>query len=63
MEDIQFTYQKIEWTWNDGGITAETTGIPHGVSMDTLIGNFKGVASNCFFIFSKIDESEQVMRC
>jgi type VI secretion system secreted protein Hcp len=22
MEDIQFTYQKIEWTWNDGGITA-----------------------------------------
>ena len=23
MEDIQFTYQKIEWTWNDGGISAE----------------------------------------
>jgi type VI secretion system secreted protein Hcp len=23
MEDIQFTYQKIEWTWSDGGITAE----------------------------------------
>jgi type VI secretion system secreted protein Hcp len=22
MEDIQFTYQKIEWTWVNGGITA-----------------------------------------
>ena len=22
-EDIAFTYQKIEWTWNDGGLTAE----------------------------------------
>jgi type VI secretion system secreted protein Hcp len=22
MEDIQFCYQKIEWTWNDGGISA-----------------------------------------
>src|SRR3954453_17088413 len=22
-EDIAMTYQKIEWTWNDGGITAE----------------------------------------
>ena len=21
-EEIAFTYQKIEWTWNDGGITA-----------------------------------------
>ena len=21
-EEISFTYQKIEWTWNDGGITA-----------------------------------------
>jgi type VI secretion system secreted protein Hcp len=21
-EDITFTYQKIEWTWNDGGITS-----------------------------------------
>jgi type VI secretion system secreted protein Hcp len=21
-EAVQFTYQKIEWTWNDGGITA-----------------------------------------
>jgi type VI secretion system secreted protein Hcp len=23
MEDIQFSYQKIEWTWLNGGITAE----------------------------------------
>jgi type VI secretion system secreted protein Hcp len=23
MEDIQFSYQKIEWTWVNGGITAE----------------------------------------
>ena len=23
---LQFTYQKIEWTWVDGGITARTTG-------------------------------------
>jgi type VI secretion system secreted protein Hcp len=23
MEEIAFTYQKIEWTWTDGGITAE----------------------------------------
>jgi type VI secretion system secreted protein Hcp len=22
-EEIAFTYQKIEWTWNDGGIVAE----------------------------------------
>jgi type VI secretion system secreted protein Hcp len=22
-EEIAFTYQKIEWTWNDGGITAQ----------------------------------------
>jgi len=22
-EEIAFTYQKIEWTWNDGGITSE----------------------------------------
>lgn len=22
-EEIAFTYQKIEWTWNDGGITAD----------------------------------------
>ena len=22
-EEIAFTYQKIIWTWNDGGITAE----------------------------------------
>ncbi len=22
-EEISMTYQKIEWTWNDGGITAE----------------------------------------
>jgi len=22
-EHISFTYHKIEWTWNDGGITAE----------------------------------------
>jgi type VI secretion system secreted protein Hcp len=22
-EELAFTYQKIEWTWNDGGITAE----------------------------------------
>ncbi len=22
-EEIAFTYQKIQWTWNDGGITAE----------------------------------------
>ena len=22
-EHISFTYQKIEWTWNDGGITSE----------------------------------------
>jgi type VI secretion system secreted protein Hcp len=22
LEEIAFTYQKIEWTWNDGGITA-----------------------------------------
>jgi type VI secretion system secreted protein Hcp len=22
IEKIAFTYQKIEWTWNDGGITA-----------------------------------------
>lgn len=22
-EDISFTYQKISWTWNDGGISAE----------------------------------------
>jgi type VI secretion system secreted protein Hcp len=22
-EDVAFTYQKITWTWNDGGITAE----------------------------------------
>ena len=21
-EEIAFTYQKIEWTWNDGGLTA-----------------------------------------
>jgi type VI secretion system secreted protein Hcp len=21
-EDVTFTYQKIEWTWNDGGITS-----------------------------------------
>ena len=21
-EDVAFTYQKIQWTWNDGGITA-----------------------------------------
>src|SRR5512141_658732 len=21
-EDVSFTYQKIEWTWNDGGISA-----------------------------------------
>ena len=21
-EEIAFTYQKIDWTWNDGGITA-----------------------------------------
>ncbi len=21
-EEVSFTYQKIEWTWNDGGITA-----------------------------------------
>ncbi|MFA6147110.1 MAG: type VI secretion system tube protein TssD [bacterium] len=23
METVSFTYQKITWTWNDGGITAE----------------------------------------
>jgi len=22
-EEVSFTYQKIEWTWNDGGITAD----------------------------------------
>ena len=22
-EEVEFTYQKIEWTWNDGGITAD----------------------------------------
>jgi type VI secretion system secreted protein Hcp len=22
-EEISFTYQKIEWTWTDGGITAD----------------------------------------
>jgi type VI secretion system secreted protein Hcp len=22
-EDVAFTYQKIEWTWNEGGITAD----------------------------------------
>ena len=22
-EEVAFTYQKIEWTWNDGGITAD----------------------------------------
>jgi type VI secretion system secreted protein Hcp len=22
-EEVSFTYQKIEWTWNDGGIVAE----------------------------------------
>ena len=22
-EEVQFTYQKIEWTWTDGGITAD----------------------------------------
>ena len=21
-EEVSFTYQKIEWTWTDGGITA-----------------------------------------
>ena len=21
-EEVSLTYQKIEWTWNDGGITA-----------------------------------------
>jgi type VI secretion system secreted protein Hcp len=21
-EEVAFTYQKIEWTWNDGGIMA-----------------------------------------
>ena len=24
-EEISFTYQKIEWTWNDGGVTASDT--------------------------------------
>ena len=24
-EDVAFTYQKIEWTWNDGGITSADT--------------------------------------
>ena len=23
MEEVSFTYQKIEWTFEDGGITAE----------------------------------------
>ncbi|MDO8739269.1 Hcp family type VI secretion system effector [Candidatus Deferrimicrobium sp.] len=23
MEEVAFTYQKIEWTWEDGGVTAE----------------------------------------
>lgn len=22
-EEVAFTYEKIQWTWNDGGITAE----------------------------------------
>jgi hypothetical protein len=24
-EEVQFTYQKIEWTWVDGGITSSDT--------------------------------------
>jgi type VI secretion system secreted protein Hcp len=23
LEEITLTYQKIEWTWTDGGVTAE----------------------------------------
>ena len=23
VDEVQFTYQKIKWTWEDGGVTSE----------------------------------------